>query len=88
LTNVRKVAILYTRATPNDEGDKEMATYAMLMDKKYINRRRVAFVIAIALAAVAVLGLYELITHIWYVQGQGYCWGTMTECFANEFGGR
>ena len=23
---------------------------------------------------------YEIINHIWYVQGEGYCWGTAQEC--------
>jgi hypothetical protein len=23
---------------------------------------------------------YEFINHIWYVGGEGYCWGTAQEC--------
>lgn len=23
---------------------------------------------------------YEVINHIWYVQGEGYCWGSLEEC--------
>lgn len=64
-----------------------MTTWTMKMDRKYIIRRRWAFVIALALAVVALIGLYELVGHIWWVEGQGYCWGTLPECFPNEFGG-
>jgi hypothetical protein len=67
-----------------------MTTWTMKMDRKYIIRRRWAFVVALALAVVALIGLYELVGHIWWVetsQGGGYCWGTLSECFPNEFGG-
>jgi hypothetical protein len=31
---------------------------------------------------------YQVINHIWYVQGEGYCWGTMTECLkTGEYNG-
>jgi hypothetical protein len=23
---------------------------------------------------------YQFINHIWYVQGEGYCWGTAAQC--------
>ena len=64
-----------------------MTTWAMKMDRKYIIRRRFAFVIALALAVVALIGMYQVVSHIWWVEGQGYCWGTLSECFPNEFGG-
>jgi hypothetical protein len=64
-----------------------MTTYIWKMDKKYITRRRWAFAIALVLAVVALVGLYQLVSHIWWVEGQGYCWGTLEECFPREFGG-
>jgi hypothetical protein len=57
------------------------------MDKKYITRRRWAFAVALVLAVVALVGLYQLVSHIWWVEGQGYCWGTLEKCFPREFGG-
>lgn len=41
--------------------------------------------IVLAISAFIVLGLvlkggYELINHIWWVDGQGYCWGELSEC--------
>jgi fatty acid desaturase len=64
-----------------------MTTYKWSMDKKYITRRRWAFAIALVLAVLALIGLYELVGHIWWVEGSGYCWGTMEECFPEMFGG-
>jgi hypothetical protein len=63
-----------------------MTTWTMKMDRKYIIRRRYAFVLALALAVVAVIGLYELVGHIWWVEGQGYCFDTMEKCFPEMFG--
>jgi hypothetical protein len=34
----------------------------------------------IVLILVLLYAGYQIINHIWYVQGEGYCWGTMTEC--------
>lgn len=34
----------------------------------------------IGAALLALYGIYELVGHIWYIQGKGYCWGTMLEC--------
>lgn len=46
--------------------------------------------IVLAISAFILLGLvlkggYELINHIWWVDGQGYCWGEASECLS---GGR
>jgi hypothetical protein len=65
-----------------------MTTWTMKMDRKYIIRRRFAFVIALALAVVALIGMYQVVSHIWWVEGSGYCWGTLEQCFPNEFGGK
>ena len=35
---------------------------------------------AFVLIALALKGGYEIINHIWYVQGEGYCWGTIEQC--------
>lgn len=60
----------------------------MKMDRKYVIRRRVAFAIALPLAVMLLIGFYQVSTHIWWVDwNEGYCWGTLTECFPNEFGG-
>lgn len=40
---------------------------------------------AFILIALALKGGYELINHIWYVQGEGYCWGELSECM---YGGK
>jgi hypothetical protein len=64
-----------------------MTNYIWSMDKKYITRRRWAFAIALVLAVFVLIGLYQLVSHIWWVEGQGYCWGTLEKCFPREFGG-
>lgn len=54
----------------------------MKMDKKYIQRRRVAFALAVVLASAVVWGLFQVSGNLWWVGGEeGYCWGEMTECF-------
>lgn len=46
--------------------------------------RRGWIVLVIIPSLLALWGLYEVITHLWWV-GDGYCWGEMTECyFPNE----
>lgn len=35
---------------------------------------------AFVLIGLALKGGYELINHIWYVDGKGYCWGTIEHC--------
>ena len=40
--------------------------------------RRGKIVVGIA-AILAVAGLWEVVTHLWWV-GDKYCWGTMTQC--------
>ena len=63
-----------------------MTTWAMKMDRKYIIRRRWAFVLALVLAVLALMVLYYVSTRIWWVEGQGYCFDTMDKCFPTMFG--
>jgi hypothetical protein len=63
-----------------------MTTYKMKMDRKFIIRRRWAFALALVLAVMALVGLYQLVSHIWWVEGQGYCFDTMEKCFPEMFG--
>lgn len=57
----------------------------MKMDKKYIQRRRVAFALAVVLASAVVWGLFQVSGNLWWVGGEeGYCWGEMTKCFFGE----
>jgi hypothetical protein len=73
-------------AKQNDERTKQMATWKMKMERKYIIRRRWAFVLALVLAVLALYGLYELVGRIWWVEGEGYCFNTMEKCFPEMFG--
>jgi hypothetical protein len=73
-------------AKQNDERKTEMTTYTMLMDRKYILRRRWAFALAVVLAVLAFMVLYYVSTRIWWVEGQGYCFDTMEKCFPEMFG--
>jgi predicted PurR-regulated permease PerM len=63
-----------------------MTTWVMKMDRKYIIRRRWAFLLALVLAVVALMVLYYVSTRIWWVEGQGYCFDTMDKCFPEMFG--
>lgn len=57
----------------------------MKMEKKYIQRRRVAFVIALALAGVLAWAVWQVSGHLWWVGGEeGYCWGDMITCYFGE----
>ena len=43
--------------------------------------------IVVALLGVLILwGVWYLLGHIWYVPGEGYCWGSMAQCYAEEAG--
>lgn len=68
------------------KGNKQMKNYIMLMDRKYILRRRWAFALAVVLAVIAFMVLYYVSTRIWWVEGQGYCFDTMDKCFPDIFG--
>lgn len=63
-----------------------MTTWTMKMERKYIIRRRWAFVLALVLAVLALMVLYYVSTRIWWVEGQGYCFDTMDKCFPTLFG--
>jgi hypothetical protein len=63
-----------------------MTTWVMKMDRKYIIRRRWAFLLALVLAVFALMVLYYVSTRIWWVEGQGYCFDTMDKCFPEMFG--
>lgn len=66
-----------------------MTTWTMKMDRKYIIRRRIAFVLALALAVVLLIGFYQITSRIWWVDwNEGYCFGTMEQCFPEMFGGK
>jgi hypothetical protein len=73
-------------ALQNDERETEMTTWTMNMDRKFIIRRRWAFALALVLAVMAFMVLYYVSTRIWWVEGQGYCFGTMEKCFPEMFG--
>lgn len=47
-----------------------------------IYRRRWAALIGWILLAIAI---YQIMGNLWWVEGRGYCWGSMLECF--EIGG-
>jgi hypothetical protein len=32
------------------------------------------------LIALALWGMWEISAHLWYIEGQGYCWGNAMEC--------
>lgn len=38
----------------------------------------------LVLIGLALKGGYEIINHIWYVQGEGYCWGTIEQCMRGK----
>jgi uncharacterized membrane protein YukC len=75
-----------TQETQMTKGNKQMKNYIMLMDRKYILRRRWAFALAVVLAVIAFMVLYYVSTRIWWVEGQGYCFDTMDKCFPELFG--
>ena len=57
------------------------------MERKYIIRRRVAFAIALPLAVLLLAGFYYVATHIWWVDwNEGYCFGSLEQCFPEYFG--
>lgn len=39
---------------------------------------------AFILIALALKGGYEIINHIWWVEGEGYCWGTIEHCMKGK----
>lgn len=45
--------------------------------------RRGRAVVGISLALLAA-GIFYLLGHIWYVPGEGYCVGTMEQCYGLE----
>ena len=52
----------------------------MKMQPKYVLRRRVTFAIAVVFAVGALVGLYEIVSNLWWV-GNGYCWGDLDKCY-------
>ena len=54
------------------------------MERKYVIRRRVFFtLVAIAVVAVA----WFIAGNVWWTEN-GYCIGSLEECFPREFGGK
>jgi hypothetical protein len=53
---------------------------------KLTRRGEIVIVLSVAmLVALALWGGYQVINNLWYVQGEGYCWGTLSECM---YGGK
>jgi hypothetical protein len=86
LTFVRKVCIIISMAQKSQDFEKglrqmtQATIVPMKMEKKYIRRRRVAFALAVVLAVSALVGLYEVVSNLWWV-GNGYCWGEFDKCY-------
>ncbi len=58
------------------------------MERKYIIRRRWAVVIALLILVMALMAFYYVSTHIYWVDwNEGYCFGSIEECFPEYFGG-
>jgi uncharacterized membrane protein len=56
----------------------------MLMDARYIRRRRVAFAVAVVAVGFALYGAMFALDHLNWV-GDGYCFKSSLECyFPNE----
>lgn len=47
-----------------------------------LNRRgEIVLAVSLAINALLILGaIYWVMGHVWWV-GDGYCWGSMTECY-------
>jgi hypothetical protein len=43
-------------------------------------------IVVALLGALILWGVWYLLGHIWYVEGEGYCWGSMAQCYAEEAG--
>jgi len=44
-------------------------------------RGEIVLFIAVIVAMATVLWVgYQFINHIWWVEGEGYCWGTLAHC--------
>jgi hypothetical protein len=41
-------------------------------------------IVVALLGALLAWGVWYLLGHIWYVPGEGYCWGSMAQCYAEE----
>lgn len=59
----------------------------MLMEAKYIRRRRVAFALAVIASAVLVWAVYQAMGHIWWV-GDHYCFDDVVSCYFPEEGAK
>jgi hypothetical protein len=44
----------------------------------------VLFIAVLVAMATILWGGYQFINHIWYVEGEGYCWGTITHCMKGK----
>ena len=49
---------------------------------RYLTRR--GWIVVALLGALLLAGAWYLMGHIWYVPGEGYCWGTLAQCYAEE----
>jgi hypothetical protein len=48
--------------------------------------RRGWIVLVIAPALLACYLLALVASHLWYVEDKGYCWGSVSQCYAKESG--
>lgn len=53
-----------------------------MMMSKLSKRAHLLLGVAIGLALV---GVWYLSGHLWWVEGEGYCLGTLLECYGPEF---
>ena len=44
----------------------------------------IVLVIAPALLALYLMTLVA--SHLWYIEGKGYCWGSVAQCYSEEAG--
>lgn len=58
-----------------------MNTKTWSMERKFVRRRRIVFSIGVALIGYVI---WQVSGNLWWVEGQGYCWGSMSECFFGE----
>ena len=40
--------------------------------------------VVVILGALLLWGAWYLLGNIWYVPGEGYCWGSMSQCYEEE----
>ena len=52
---------------------------------KLTNRGEIVLALGVfVLIGLMLKGAYEIINHIWWVEGEGYCWGTIEHCMKGK----